>query len=293
VKTSKSKVTAHAAALSVLLSPGLLIIDHIHFQYNGFMYGVLVLSMVLARDNSTMLLSGLLFAVLLCFKHIHLYLAPAYFVYLLRAYCLGQRSAFPYFNIRFANCVKLGVGIIAVFIGAFGPFALLGQLEQVFRRLFPFSRGLCHAYWAPNVWAMYSFVDRVLIYGMCWLTHFTSSLTWLQSVAPRLGLEVNREAVNSVTRGLVGDTSFAVLPDVVPLTTFVLTLGSQIVCTLSLGILELTVVACSPAPALQTHLGIVCWRGHALWILIVLIRLARPREGHSSRNHPLQPDCAS
>jgi hypothetical protein len=165
VKTSKSKVTAHAAALSVLLSPGLLIIDHIHFQYNGFMYGILVLSMVLARSNSTLLLSGLLFAVLLCFKHIYLYLAPAYFVYLLRAYCLGQRRVFPYFDIRFFNCVKLGVGIVAIFTSAFGPFALWGQLEQVFRRLFPFSRGLCHAYWAPNVWAMYSFTDRVLIYG--------------------------------------------------------------------------------------------------------------------------------
>lgn len=165
MKTSKSKTTAHAAALSVLLSPGLLIIDHIHFQYNGFMYGVLVLSMALARNNSTLLLSGLLFAILLCFKHIHLYLAPAYFVYLLRAYCLGQRQSFPYFNIQFFNCFKLGAGIVAIFAGAFGPFAAWGQTEQVFRRLFPFSRGLCHAYWAPNVWAMYSFVDRVLIYG--------------------------------------------------------------------------------------------------------------------------------
>ncbi|KAH7408643.1 ALG6, ALG8 glycosyltransferase family-domain-containing protein [Phaeosphaeria sp. MPI-PUGE-AT-0046c] len=211
VKTSRSKSTAHAAALSVLLSPGLFIIDHIHFQYNGFMYGILVLSMVLARNNSTLLISGLLFAALLCFKHIYLYLAPAYFVYLLRAYCLGDRATFPYFNIRFFNCVKLGVGIIAIFASAFGPFGLWGQMEQVFRRLFPFSRGLCHAYWAPNVWAMYSFVDRVLIYA-----------------APRLGLTVDPEAVNSVTRGLVGDTSFAVLPDVVPLTCFLLTLGSQI-----------------------------------------------------------------
>lgn len=164
VKTSKSKVTAHAAALSVLSSPGLLIIDHVHFQYNGFLYGILVLSMVLARNKSTLLLSGLLFAALLCLKHIYLYLAPAYFVYLLRAYCLGQRSSFPYFNIQFFNCVKLGVGIITVFTAAFGPFALWGQLEQVISRLFPFSRGLCHAYWAPNVWALYSFVDRLLIH---------------------------------------------------------------------------------------------------------------------------------
>jgi hypothetical protein len=53
-------------------------------------------------------------------------------------------------------------------------------------------------------------------------------------VAPRLGLHVDPEAVNSVTRGLVGDTSFAVLPDIVPLTCFLLTLGAQIVCMLSL-----------------------------------------------------------
>jgi hypothetical protein len=229
VKTSKSKVTAHAAALSILLSPGLLIIDHIHFQYNGFMYGILVLSMVLARNNSTLLLSGLLFAILLCFKHIYLYLAPAYFVYLLRAYCVGQQQAFPYFNIRFFNCVKLGAGIITIFASAFGPFALWGQIEQVFRRLFPFSRGLCHAYWAPNVWAMYSFVDRLLIYGTNHTSLHMAALT--STAAPRLGLKVDVEAVNSVTRGLVGDTSFAVLPDVVPLTCFLLTLGAQIVRT--------------------------------------------------------------
>jgi len=163
VKTAPSKLSAHAAALSILLSPGLLIIDHIHFQYNGFLYGLLLLSLVLARNTPTRLLSGLLFAVLLCCKHIYMYIAPAYFIFLLRTYCLEQTSAFPYFNIRFLNCLQLGAGIAIIFATAFAPFALWGQLDQVFRRLFPFSRGLCHAYWAPNVWALYSFSDRLLL----------------------------------------------------------------------------------------------------------------------------------
>ena len=210
-----SKRSAHAVALSLLLSPGLLIIDHIHFQYNGFMYGLLLLSLLYARNPSTRLASGLLFATLLCFKHIYLYLAPAYFVYLLRTYCLGPNLDLLRLkpDIRLANCLRLGAGVFGVFGLALGPFAYWGQLSQLAARLFPFSRGLCHAYWAPNVWAMYSFTDRVLIF-----------------VAPRLGLPLNIDvsAVNSATRGLVGDTAFAVLPEVTPRTTFLLTLLFQL-----------------------------------------------------------------
>jgi alpha-1,3-glucosyltransferase len=161
---------AQAAATSILLSPGLLIIDHIHFQYNGFLYGVLVLSLVLARSKTTLLSSGLVFTALLCLKHIYLYLAPAYFVYLLRTYCLSSRSMF---RPKFANCFKLGGGMAAILVAAFGPFAAMGQMPQMLSRLFPFSRGLCHAYWAPNLWAVYSFADRVLM--MCKFTPSTPS----------------------------------------------------------------------------------------------------------------------
>ncbi|KAK7953639.1 Dolichyl pyrophosphate Glc1Man9GlcNAc2 alpha-1-3-glucosyltransferase [Apiospora saccharicola] len=184
-----SRRAAQAAAISILLSPGLLIIDHIHFQYNGCMYGILIASLVLARNKSGFLASGLVFAALLCMKHIYAYLAPAYFVFLLRTYCLSPRSIY---KIQFFNCVKLGSGIVAILGLAFGPFTLKGQMPQILSRLFPFSRGLCHAYWAPNVWAMYSFMDRILI-----------------AVAPRVGLPVNQEALKSVTRGLVGDTSLS------------------------------------------------------------------------------------
>lgn len=47
-------------------------------------------------------------------------------------------------------------------------------------------------------------------------------------VAPRLGLSLKTEALNSVTRGLVGDTAFAVLPEISPRTCFALTLGTMI-----------------------------------------------------------------
>lgn len=48
-------------------------------------------------------------------------------------------------------------------------------------------------------------------------------------MAPKLGLMVDRTAVVSVTRGLIGDTSFAVLLTISPRMTFFLTAFFQMV----------------------------------------------------------------
>lgn len=197
--------SAHLVALSIFLSPGFLIVDHMHFQYNGMMYGLLIYSMLYASTSP--IASGLLFTVLLCFKHIYLYLAPAYFVYLLRRVVLTSDCR----SIRIVPTIKLGLAVLTPLVFAFGPFILLGQVPQVISRLFPFNRGLCHAYWAPNFWAMYSFIDRAAI-----------------KLGPYLGLSLDADAVQSVTRGLVGDTQFAWLPQITPRTTFAITLAFQI-----------------------------------------------------------------
>jgi alpha-1,3-glucosyltransferase len=111
------------------------------------------------------------------------------------------------------NFIKLGVTVVAVFAISLGPFAYMGQIPQLLSRLFPFTRGLCHAYWAPNFWALYAGADRVLII-----------------IGKKLGWSLNRDALGSMTRGFVGDTKFAALPQVEAIHTLVITIIAQLVC---------------------------------------------------------------
>lgn len=207
-------------------SPGLIIVDHIHFQYNGFLLGWLLLSISFLQEGKD-LMGGFLFAVLLCFKHLFAVAAPVYFVYLLRHYCWKGWLR------GFGRLWLMGTVVVAVFAAAYGPFIYHGQvlvigiyshvflcfdviendllnanlilsysvlamqIQQVLRRMFPFGRGLCHAYWAPNFWVFYIILDKLLTF-----------------VFRRVGFNVQIPAA-SFTGGLVGDSSpFAILPKV-------------------------------------------------------------------------------
>ncbi|KAL0629736.1 putative dolichyl pyrophosphate Glc1Man9GlcNAc2 alpha-1,3-glucosyltransferase [Plecturocebus cupreus] len=167
----------------------------IHFQYNGFLFGLMLLS--IARLFQKRHMEGaFLFAVLLHFKHIYLYVAPAY------------DGSIRWNSFSFVRVISLGLVVFLVSALSLGPFLALNQLPQVFSQLFPFKRGLCHAYWAPNFWALYNALDKVLsVIGL--------KLKFL---------DPNKIPKASMTSGLVQQFQHTVLPSVTPLATLICTL---------------------------------------------------------------------
>ncbi|CAE8615926.1 unnamed protein product [Polarella glacialis] len=146
----------------LLCNSGLLIVDHIHFQYNGMMLGLLLLSVADIERGRTYR-GAFLFCVLLSMKQIFLYVAPVYFVFLLRGHC--GCSLLPYPKILWNQLFRLGAMVVLSFAAMWGPVLIAGGSAagfQLLQRLFPFGRGLTHAYWAPNIWALYNTADRVL-----------------------------------------------------------------------------------------------------------------------------------
>lgn len=85
--------------------------------------------------------------------------------------------------------------------------AQMGQLGQVLSRLFPFKRGLVHAYWAANAWALYIAGDKAV------------------AIATRTPMPPA-----SMTGGVVGEAVHVLLPAVSPPITGVVTLVAMLVC---------------------------------------------------------------
>jgi len=192
--------------LLIVTNSGLLLVDHIHFQYNGFLFGFLFLTfwrLVQGRNVE----ATLWFSVLVCMKHIYLYMAPALLVYMLRSHCLqlDPRSGAMRVVASITAVATLAAPALAVLFITFAPFAVTGQIANVFARLFPFKRGLSHAYWAPNFWALYNAADKVLAI-----------------LGRRTGMWVPRN-VTSSSLGLVQEFEHSVLPSITPGVTFILT----------------------------------------------------------------------
>ncbi|XP_055914228.1 probable dolichyl pyrophosphate Glc1Man9GlcNAc2 alpha-1,3-glucosyltransferase [Eupeodes corollae] len=198
VKTSTGIL---AASFIFLCNVGLIFVDHIHFQYNGFLFGILLLSIGYLLEEKYVT-SCVLFGSLLNFKHIFIYMAPAFGAFYLKFHCYQGKQTI----LKFLTLLASGLGCFVV------SFALFYQhLPQVFSRLFPFKRGLTHAYWAPNFWALYNFADKVA----------------------EVVLKIPKQG-GSNTGGLVKEYVHVFLPKISPMVTFVLTAAVMVPCVIRL-----------------------------------------------------------
>jgi len=194
----------------VIFNGGLLIVDHIHFQYNGMLLGMLVLCLALAKDDRPIALAAV-FSVLVLLKHLFLTLAPVFALYLLLVYC--RISTESWITVTFRMSQLAGIAFAAL-AAAFAPFCVFSngcheQLAQIVSRLFPFGRGLVHAYWAPNVWALYYAIDSILA-----------------GLGRRWGFFAPYQV--AATRGLVGDYPPSLLWAISPASTMCLVILSLI-----------------------------------------------------------------
>ncbi|KJH48368.1 deoxyribonuclease V [Dictyocaulus viviparus] len=207
----KLEMKARIAAFIVLsCNVDLILIDNIHFQYNSMLTAMLIFSVYLA-DSEKHLASALLYCILVNFKHIYLYYAPAYVVFFLRRYFV--RSSTNLLTSLLKSTLKLAVSIIAPFVLSFGPLLVWGGCQnvlQILSRLFPISRGLTHAYWAPNFWALYNIADLSLYHLLSlWKPEFFMKPEYCS--------------------GIVKVYSHSVLPTITPLLSMLFVLASLVV----------------------------------------------------------------
>jgi len=124
--------------VTLLAYPGLVLIDHGHFQYNDVSLGLFLAAVgFILRGRE--IIASIFFVTALNYKQMELYHALPFFFYLL-GNCAGQRT----YGAKIAKLIKIGLAVMISFGVIWAPFIMLGQdsVLQVVLRIFPFSRGL-------------------------------------------------------------------------------------------------------------------------------------------------------
>ncbi|ELT91799.1 hypothetical protein CAPTEDRAFT_169550 [Capitella teleta] len=163
--------------LSMLLSPGLILIDHGHFQYNCISLGLALWAVVFLCKGHD-LFGSIAFVLALNYKQMELYHAMPFFCYLLGKSCSIFCGNFqPIDASRFLKLFKIGSVVIVSFVLCWFPFLWdRNDFLQVLHRLFPFARGLYEdkvaSFWfsVSVIFKMKDHFETVTLTRICLLT---------------------------------------------------------------------------------------------------------------------------
>lgn len=108
----------------------------------------------------------------------------------------------------------------------------------------------------------------------------------------RAGFDIalNTSGVASTSRGLVGDTVFAIIPNIKPSYTFIITIVFQAVSLIYMVIsaAAYSVIDISREAVENTDIQVFPDSTDAVWLCVIFVRLACTREGCFARSRPPQ-----
>lgn len=207
--------SASVALAAILMQPATILIDHVHFQYNTVMLGLVVASMssMLAGRN---LWSAVFFVAALGFKQMSLYYAFSVFTYLLGICVYPRAHVSRLVAIAAVTAASFAILVLPLVVGTLydvkrgierrpdidGPrpplpllpwladrldsegfyYPVVEQLLQMVHRIFPFARGLFEDKVA-NFWCALNVVVKVKKYPAALLQR-GALLATLASILP-------------------------------------------------------------------------------------------------------------
>ncbi|KAI1335665.1 glycosyltransferase family 57 protein [Xylariaceae sp. FL0016] len=167
--------SASVALVAILMQPGTILIDHVHFQYNTVMLGFVVASMS-SMVAGRYMWASIFFVAALGFKQMALYYAPAVFAFLLGSCIFPKIQIGRFFGIAAVTLASFAILVLPLVLGALydasrgidsrpdldGPrpplpilaflseyidtnafyYPVIEQMVQLIHRVFPFARGL-------------------------------------------------------------------------------------------------------------------------------------------------------
>ncbi|KAH9286857.1 Dolichyl pyrophosphate Man9GlcNAc2 alpha-1,3-glucosyltransferase [Echinococcus granulosus] len=170
-----AELSGFSVALSMMSFPGLILLDHGHFQYNCVSLGLFVMSLVFFSEDLDVI-GSVVFCLAFLYKQMELYHALPVFFFLLSK-CFSHS-----FAVGFKRVAILAATVFTTFLLVFLPFLTsLDQLKHVGLRVFPVDRGLFEDKVA-NFWCISSvlikwrqiFTANVALYICCLVTLLTS-----------------------------------------------------------------------------------------------------------------------
>ncbi|XP_011298859.1 dolichyl pyrophosphate Man9GlcNAc2 alpha-1,3-glucosyltransferase [Fopius arisanus] len=149
--------SSHLLMLSSLLYPGLILIDHGHFQYNSISLGLFILA-VLFMSKKLISLASIFFVLALNYKQMELYHSLPFFFHILG---LSLRMSRDSWCSSLGLILKTAVVVLGTFFIIWGPFIIEwpAALDVLFR-LFPVGRGLFEDKVA-NIWCALNVIVKL------------------------------------------------------------------------------------------------------------------------------------